>query len=456
MRKISYIILVALFMLQIHAQSDLDSYEQFLNDAGLNENWVARKNFESTIFAPRYNVLSVQPSLERQLGYDNPVRFEVRTSAENFYLLFTNEQDGEFPIWGMGSWIIKRSNRDGSFVQAKIFLQNDDRCYLYLYPESEYKTVMDIYMYGKILYKDVPIPVSFESLLTSPLSRLLYLTEDSVEWDTLFTNVEYIEWGRISDLSNDIRSYLGSLRYGNDGALAADNQYVYIETGEIMAEEDEGVNCSGFLKWVADGLYSYKQGPGNYLDCEVLKEWSEPDLFENNSWSSNRPDRDPYFGLDWTRNIAIELKKSYTGLDDVSYNEIDVTDVPFFLYQDNIGYQMENLETLFYLLAVKYPGSIYWGAINELFVPEDGGEALLQFPHVLVFIPYFDENGLFQCDVFDAYQTSAREIDISILESGAANSSGISDGSASSKYSGSALHLTRTTLLHPGFRPPQP
>ncbi len=117
-------------------------------------------------------------------------------------------------------------------------------------------------------------------------------------------------------------------------------------------------------------------------------------------------DRDPYFGLDWCRNLAVDLRKAEPGGHVERSEDLDITAVPFFEYKENVGYELEKVKTLLYLQAVKEPGYIYLGAINA---PYGRDPVLWQYFHVALFFPWFDKNGDFHLEVMETGSGSSVE-----------------------------------------------
>ena len=410
-QNLKYQVFPVLFLLVsalLWCQSSFIEEEKILEEAGFLENAEVRMSMEDTIKAPFYSLLTKQKEIHQQILNPIAVEFELRKSAESFYLLFKNEQDYKYPVWGRGNYIIKRDLRSGDFEQIKIFLQNDENSFLRLFPLDKKRTVLDLVLYGVTLYEGIVIPVSLEDLSVSPFSRLMHLTRGTIRWDRLFTVREYPEWSVMASLVEDISSELDSLHEEDDAAQDRSGDFVQIEDGAPL-DAPGGVNCSGFAKWVADGLIlgESKGVPGSLIPINILKQPTESlSQREQNPWSTARDDRDPYFGLDWTRNLSTVLAGILRG--DPGENALahDVMDVPFYTYRENIGYPLENIKSVLYLLAVKDPGAFYMGSINSLFGEDP---VLWQYHHIALFFPWFSEKGDFQLSVLETGVVSSPE-----------------------------------------------
>jgi len=370
-----------------------------LEEASFFENYEIRQELKDTIFAPFLTVLNTPKKIYNQSESAIPVKFEVRKAAEYFYLLFLNEYNYSYPVWGRGSYIIKRDIRTGKFVQLKIFLQNDEGSYLRLFPVGN-RTRMDIYLFGARIYESILIPVDFKRILVSPFSILLNLTEDSIDWDSLFTNVGWSEWKNVESIVDIVKPYLEEMNEVNDGAQNRYGDYVFIENGTHQSEP-YGMNCSGFTKWIADGIYSAYAAnvsmTGPFIEIEKLKEKHIDEMTNTNVWNDNQQERDPYFGLDWIRNIGSVLYKQMTGLDS-ELKDFDVNETSFFTYVENVGYSIDDLSAVLYLQAIENPGAIYFGAVNSEFGTDP---VLRQYTHVAVFFPWFTEDGDFHISILD-------------------------------------------------------
>lgn len=390
-------------------QSSFHREEQIIRRARFHENVEVRADMKETITAPFYSLLTRQKEVREQIISPVAVEFELRKSAESFYLLFKNEQKYRYPVWGRGNYIIKRSLLTGEFQQIKIFLQNDEESFIRLFPLGKDRAVMDMRLYGSPLYSGIVIPVSLEELAVSPFTRLMHLTRGTVRWEMLLADGEYPEWRGTAGLVRSIRDNLAPLSETYDGAQDSHGRFVRIEDGSPQ-ELFGGVNCSGFAKWVCDGILLAERG-GASAPLIAIDELKMPtggaEEREANPWSAAMDEeRDPYFGLDWTRNLARvwEEVRREAPVEDPTLP--DVTEAPFFHYRENIGFELENLRALLYLLAIENPGAFYMGSINSLFGEDP---VLWQYHHVALFFPWFNREGDFRLAVFETGVESTLE-----------------------------------------------
>lgn len=74
-----------------------------------------------------------------------------------------------------------------------------------------------------------------------------------------------------------------------------------------------------------------------------------------NRWSSGlETQRDPYFGLDWTRNLALAYRR--ITFPDAQVDQVNVDDLAFHPYREDVGYPVSWLNSLAWELAVREAG----------------------------------------------------------------------------------------------------
>jgi hypothetical protein len=215
-----------------------------------------------------------------------------------------------------------------------------------------------------------------------------------------------------------IRGQLPALSFRDDGAIDDQGRYVFINT--LLPQNGlAGLNCSGFAKWVIDGML--KPSTGTLLPIEPLKQ-----AFGERGSSFTEPFerlRDPFFGLDWTRNLAAEANAALLSPAFGRIEEFEVRNAPFasvivrgkgdvpvgvrpypgFLL--TAGFGIEGLRALLYTLAIDEPGRIYLASVNnELNTPPP---RMRQHFHIAVLVPSFNEYGVFQVAVFESAEETA-------------------------------------------------
>jgi hypothetical protein len=365
--------------------------------SALHDTHDARLFFQDTIFGTRDEVLAFDARVVQQQSVPTRVRVSVEQQNESFYLVFANQLGEAFPVYSRGSYIVKRSLADGSFTQLKVFLQSDPGFFARVFPDGD-RAVMDLYLAGSRVYSDIVLPASFDELLIAPFGRIVSLSRGLVRWDLVYPAVSPEPYQNVEAMVREARRMLPTLPDAEDGAMDENGRLVFIED-LVLQEGQPGFNCSGFAKWIADGLYYPARG--RFLPLEPLKE--KHLALRGHQWSQRLEDeRDPYFGLDWCRNIARQLAASdalaAVGAELPHPEFADVRNVPFSRYVEDVGYPVEEIGRVLYLLAIQEPGNIYLGSVNREF----GRDPVLhQHIHVVVFFPYFDENGRFHAVVME-------------------------------------------------------
>ncbi|ULQ60558.1 hypothetical protein K7I13_04510 [Brucepastera parasyntrophica] len=355
-------------------------------------------------YTDRYaNVFTVAGSIDRTNGF-----FSVSVVPDR--------ADGV-----QGTWILTRRLSDGQPDHIIIYPLSDDQVFVTLRPigssPEQGRTSVSITVYGADVCRNVPAGNSLVRLYTRPFSSVMEITGKTIPW-----NILHPDWAMFDDSMaavHTIRERLHTLVYYDDGAFDENGRPVFIKDGspqnlEIVRNFAEdwqsrdkiigGVNCSGFAKWVIDGIIKPSAGAGLYIN-PLKSQTASPDTFFTEPF---REIRDLFFGLDWTRNLAaavVSLSLGRTVLPDSSGADITVSVLagrPG--YFKNVGYEMQDLLPLLYWLAVHEPGHLYLGAVSR----ERGEPPMRQFHHVAVFFPHFDKNGTFSVVVFE----NAEETDI--------------------------------------------
>jgi len=273
-----------------------------------------------------------------------------------------------------------------------------------------------------VLYREIIVPLPFEELLRSPFSRIRRLTADIVDWE-LFSPDPAL-YRELRGLEASVRRELPSLRYADDGAIDADGRAILIATLADQAQP-VGLNCSGFAKWLVDGMLWPLTG--SYLEVETLKR-RMVDL-RGSSFTEGYEERlDPFFGLDWSRALAKATWSAfYPSTAGQSPLSNDVNDSPFALrvrdvdpinggsayepYADNFddaGFDVRGLKAALFLLAAREPGRFYLAQFNAR---DEAPPRLRRYYHIAALFPYFDDDGIFRVTVFEsAAETSLESV----------------------------------------------
>lgn len=358
------------------------------------------------------------PPLYRSNGWSKWKR-EVIQAGGCQYLVYAAERGGSWPLYSQGTWIIKRKLGSGEFIQAKIFLKSDPGTYIRVRPDGD-RSRLDLVIRGGVFAADAPLPLPFERVLVSRMSELVEATRDAVDWSLL--DPDPADYGEVEALASAIRSRLHDLRYADDGGLDAAGKLIFIASGASQPAKGAGLNCSGFAQWVIDGII--KPVSGQWLDRSTLS-IKHIDSRKSAAEPSFEDSLDPYFGLDWTRNLAVAAGSALEGLPENNPKSADVTQAPFALveasqtaadedpsyrdfapYEEDAGFASEGIPALLWWLAIKDPGYFYLASLSA---QDEAG--LRHHYHVTVLLPWFDARGEFHVDVFEsAAETSLKAL----------------------------------------------
>jgi hypothetical protein len=276
---------------------------------------------------------------------------------------------------------------------------------------------MDVVIYNSYVVNSLPLPVPFERLYVLPLGEVLGMAQD--KFPRRYFEPQLEAYQDVREFVAAVRGRIGELEFEDDGAVDENGRYVFIHN---LAPQTgtPGLNCSGFAKWMVDGIL--RPLTGERLAIGPLKApFGERGSGFTEPWETLR---DPFFGLDWTRNLASRANKTLRAPAFGELAEIEVRDAPFAAvirrdkqgaaarpfpgYLPDAGFSIEGLHPLLYTLAIDEPGRIYLASVNtEMGAPvtEDnlrGLPRMRQHFHVAVLIPYFNSFGNFRVALFES------------------------------------------------------
>lgn len=322
---------------------------------------------------------------------------------------------GQFYGWAQGSWMLTRRKDNGEGTLIRIFLRSDQYTYIQFRPFDAEKSLLDAVLYGGYIVRSVPVAVPFDRLYTMPLNDILKLTNEKFPKKYFEPDPSLYRDSRI--FITQVRRHISDLKFADDGTIDENGNHVFIETLLRQPSASAGLNCSGFLKWLIDGML--RPVTGERLAVNPLKEpYGNRGSMFTAIWEERR---DPFFGLDWIRNLAsrangILRSPSYSKLEEFevrndNFSLVMVSDNRSFIthtypgFMEEAGYGVEGLHPLLYTLAVERPFSFYLAAVNNEINATDnikGTPRLRQYFHVAALVPYFDEYGVFRVVVFES------------------------------------------------------
>ncbi len=375
-----------------------------------------RREYLRDALAPVSDLESFRPLVSTAYASGRDVLVTTERNDTYAYFVVVPELDGEFPLSSAGTYILRRRRSDGALDQLKIFVRSDPGFFVRIWPEGREeaspadrrdreRSAMSVYLAGVQVHREIPLPVSIETLLEEPFERIVDLTSARIDWSRVYPSTDDPRYRDVALMASRARSMLHTLPDAEDGAMDEEGNLVFIES-LVLQDQEPGFNCSGFAKWIVDGLHSGLYG--SFLPIEPLKEKHLE--VRGHRWSEPLEDaRDPYFGLDWTRNLAVTMLSASQGGREVHPEAADVRSVAYEAYVEDVGYPVDRLSRIMYLLAVDEPGHFYIASLNREF----GSDPVLhQHVHVAVLFPYFDDRGRFFVDVLERnVETSLESLD---------------------------------------------
>ncbi|MDR1148502.1 MAG: hypothetical protein LBK66_07715 [Spirochaetaceae bacterium] len=366
-----------------------------------------RKLFEPWFTEIPSRVLARSAYLETLPGGE---RVEVRTELgiNEFGIVLAREIAGGFPGWAQGSWVITRNTGNGRLTRARFFPRSDPYTYIQFRPLDENRGLLDVVAYDAYIAQSVIMPLNLERIITIPLQDTL---DAANRQDILRYFEPHLEnYANVRELISHIRQFLPKLSFADDGAINEDGSYVFISTLQPQTA-NPGLNCSGFAKWLIDGLLA--PVTGKRLSISALK---QPYGTRGSSFTAPyEASRDPFFGLDWIRNLAAAVNSTLKSPAFGVLDEIEVKESPFSQiilrsgrtsrisystgFLPDAGFDIKDLRALLFTLAINEPGTIYLGAVNNELPPKP---RMRQYFHIAALFPYFDEHGTFHILVFES------------------------------------------------------
>ncbi|MCL2440755.1 MAG: hypothetical protein FWD14_03365 [Treponema sp.] len=352
------------------------------------------------------------------------VQISTMQGTEEFRILFSRElmrgtsavnrsPTGQFPGWAQGSWMLTRRRDTGEATQIRIFLRSDQNTHIQFRPFDRDKSFLDVVLYGGFIARSIPVAVPFDRLFTMQLNDILRLVE--TKFPMRYFEPDLASYRSHRSFISNVRSHLDNLSFRDDGAIDENGNFVFIANLQEQNPANAGLNCSGFTKWLIDGIL--RPVTGKRLAITPLK---APFGQRGSSFTANwEESRDVFFGLDWIRNLASEANKTlrspaYSVLEEFEVRNDNFSIVlvnqgrnfnaqsyPGFLGE--AGFGIEGLHPLLYTLAIDEPFSFYLAAVSI----EQGSPRLRQYFHVAALVPYFDENGVFRIVVFESAEETS-------------------------------------------------
>ncbi|MFP4551755.1 MAG: hypothetical protein ACLFNT_13180 [Spirochaetales bacterium] len=386
-----------------------------------------RRQVRDIAFASLDLLWKADAVVHRSRNSGERARFSVESNRDYMYALVAPERNGAYPVDTAGTYVLRRDRRNGSVSQIKIFLRSHPGFFARVRPVSGESSEMSVVLAGVEIHRRVPVPLAIERVFELPLDELFSVTSRQVDWARFYPETSDRRHQITRLVTERARASLHTLPDAEDGAMNERGELVRIET-LALADQEPGFNCSGFAKWIVDGLYGGRYG--SFLPIEPLKE-KHLEYRGNEQTRRYEELRDPFFGLDWTRNLAVAVRHEPGRAWEGSPEQADVRSVRYVDYLEDFGYPVSHLPLVLFELAALEPGHAYLASFSRDF---GSNPTLQQHVHVAVLFPYFDSAGRFRTVVME------RNVETSLA-------------SVDRRYRDAFVHLVRVELSE-SFTPP--
>ena len=415
-----FILLLIFLSFQVTAEKSLSLFP---------DNSSIRKSLIPLVFDKE---LSLTTDFEKRLFTDETGqnwRLWVEKDTENIKYFFSPGQNGIFSASSQGTWILYRDVMSGEPTKLQIVLRTHYPCFLEILPYGKQSTI-SLIIQNAYFSQNSTISIPLKRFYELSFSQLKTTISPLIDWS--YADPDPVLYKNNRRLIKNLNDNLRNISYGEDGCYDENNQLVSITTNKPDSKI-KGINCSGFVKWIVDALVWPVIGQGLFI--EPLK--SQTVAF-NDDDLNNKPtaqasaktysrdytaDREPFFGLDWTRNLAAAAASVFCNRNLTPKTAaVDVTTIPFSAlyektpsvksvnsYIPNMGFSVSILKPLLYALAVSEPDTLYLASINGLKAGKTGEKPLRQHYHTAVLIPTILTDGSFTVAVFESGEATTLE-----------------------------------------------
>lgn len=375
---------------------------------------VREQSMESWITAPVSAVIDREcENIQTDFGQVFQVRAE-REGSEVAIIFAPRENNYNFYTKAPGSWVIYRDYYSGKVLRVNVYFQLDSRIYVCLRPDNQPKkpkSEVDLIIYGAYACRGVPLGLEFSEVMKLSFSELFNLTKETIPWN--YVKSDYRNYMNNKEICKKIRRKLPQFEYIEDAAYDEFEKPVFISTGEERSGTPGkiGINCSGFTKWVVDGITIALSGSATKI--EALK---QPTIeLAGTLYRAQAEEEEMFRSYDWIRNLSTaavcaerdkEFPAGTLGVD-VQVNPFAGLKSPDGTVRNvgfvpKTGYEINMLKPLLYVLAATEPDMIYLAAVKSCMGNTENNPETWTFHHDLVFLPYFDEAGICHINVFES------------------------------------------------------
>lgn len=285
-----------------------------------------------------------------------------------------------------------------------IFFKPTRQIYMTVFPYGE-RCRADAVVYGQRIYNGTVLPISWEKAAEKNFEDLIRTSKAVWDWDLLLAQQNKTQTRTVLAVEKQIDEKLPDLKLADYKAMSETGKWTDIADGSEYSRAL--VNSFGFVKWIADGFYRPATGRLMNLNDLVLKHFEEA---PNNHWLIKETfRRNPYFGLDWIKNIGLKLNR--LTLPDATVGEIEVKSIPFYGFTETAGIHTSALPFVLYWLAAENPSKFYLISYSSP-SPWSEDRTLLEHSKTAVAFPTIDYRGLLSV----AYYENGIKIPIEQIE----------------------------------------
>lgn len=285
-----------------------------------------------------------------------------------------------------------------------IYFKPGNSLYMIVRPYND-RVKVDVVVYNQRIYNEAVIPISWEEISKKNFEDIIEASNKLLDWDLLLASQPKSQTRAINLITQRIDKALPDIKWADQKALSPQGKWVNIDDGTEYSRNV--VNSFGFVKWIADGFY--KPATGRMMDLNDLVEEHFTETPDNNWLIRETFKRNPYFGLDWIKNIGLKLNQLF--VPNTTVNEIQFKSIPFYGFNESAGYSSGTLEFLLYYAAAKHPSKFYFLSFSSS-SPWDKELTLLEHQRTAVAFPYIDYQGLLSV----AYYESGKKLSQKELE----------------------------------------
>lgn len=396
------------------------------NKLGIPDSSDIRKGLEEVWFtAPLSSIRNNPPEIRsNENGEKFQVRLEENDTTFNVFVaphsvmnvsVFSDkgmriEEQDVYLGDAAGSWVLIRDKKTGAPLRIRYYFVKNSEVFIQFTPKGRI-ALADLVIFGNYAARGVPTGMPFEKFYAASFSDVMNITETKLPWNYVLADPQM--YHSILQMSAVIREKLPFIQLVPDAMYNENNELVHISNGKPFENIDNSdkkmsLSSAGFVKWIADGLVEPMAG-GMLNRSPLIKETVE--VKENGRQGVLSQKYDLFFSLNWIRNLASAVMSVCSGTTYLfNQSGVDVTINPFastisekgvaniVTFIENSGYTTSVLRSLLYVLAATEPGNFYFGAIrgtDRTITPE-----IKAFNDCVVFLPYFHDDGGFDCTVF--------------------------------------------------------